>query len=171
MWMLEHLCPLTTVTLQHGRRKRHVYLGLGSPMHPLRIELIFVRKSLTLSWSDSFRAGGDPLEFGRSMRVSPSGPPLKKANTSIYGKRLHRLLPGPTQHEPKSLVTRRKRGASRRFPRQVMLDRCQGWRGICVEPNPHLSFLLEVGNCWSSCVPLFSQWTELKATILNVEPG
>ncbi|CAK9082319.1 unnamed protein product [Durusdinium trenchii] len=30
------------------------------------------------------------------------------------------------------------------YSNTVMLDRCQGWRGICVEPNPHLSFLLEV---------------------------
>ena len=24
-----------------------------------------------------------------------------------------------------------------------MLDRCLGWRGLCIEPNPHISLLLE----------------------------
>ena len=24
-----------------------------------------------------------------------------------------------------------------------MLDRCLGWQGLCVEPNPQLSFILE----------------------------
>lgn len=28
---------------------------------------------------------------------------------------------------------------------EVMLDRCLGWQGVCVEPNPHLSILLEAG--------------------------
>lgn len=26
-----------------------------------------------------------------------------------------------------------------------MLDRCLGWQGVCIEPNPHLSLLLEAG--------------------------
>ena len=34
---------------------------------------------------------------------------------------------------------------------QVMLDRCLGWQGVCVEPNPHLSILLEAGAVYCSC--------------------
>eukprot|EP00435_Cladocopium_sp_Y103_P038933 s90_g10.t1 len=30
------------------------------------------------------------------------------------------------------------------YSNTVMLDRCLGWQGVCVEPNPHLSILLEV---------------------------
>lgn len=30
------------------------------------------------------------------------------------------------------------------YSNTVMLDRCLGWQGVCIEPNPHLSLLLEV---------------------------
>ncbi|CAE7456395.1 unnamed protein product [Symbiodinium natans] len=29
------------------------------------------------------------------------------------------------------------------YSNTVMLDRCLGWQGLCIEPNPHLSFILE----------------------------
>ena len=96
------------------------------------------------SWTSFYRRGQDWFALSNFLGLGSTGVyvdvgaslPFDYSNTAT-GQQHNMQMPWP------AMVPWPANCSHGLFP-EVMLDRCLGWQGVCVEPNPHLSILLEV---------------------------